>query len=67
MGKIVATWHVKVTARDRDEGVSRANTPLPDVEINIPTNSDLEALVIAGIQAGVEGIEVTAAAERTDI
>lgn len=62
MGKVIATWLVKVVAREPDE-------PDPDAaERDTPTNAQVEEAVASAVTAlGEGGFAVNATAERTDI
>lgn len=62
MGKIVATYHVKVTLREPDG--------LPDEGSEVeapPTVAEIEGRVMAGIAEKLGELTVNATAERTDI
>lgn len=61
MGKIVATYHIKVTLREPDEDGGEPSTePTPP-----PTIATVEEGVAALFSIG--GLEANATAERTDI
>lgn len=62
MGKVLATWLVKVVAREPEE-------PDPDAaERDVPTNAQVEEAVQAAVVSLGEGsLAVNATAERTDI
>ena len=62
MGKVLATWSVKVVIREPDE-------PDPDAaDRDTPTNAQVEEAVQAAVASlGDGGFTANATAERTDI
>lgn len=62
MGKVIATWMVKVVAREAEE-------PDPDAaDRDVPTNAAVNDTVAAAVAALGDGaFDVNATAERTDI
>lgn len=69
MGKILATWLVKITLREQD-GVEQLD-PADDHSAAVPTNEQVatwaaDAVVDEIIENGGPALEANATAERTD-
>jgi hypothetical protein len=60
MGKVVATYLVKITVREPDDAP-------PDAEISGPTVESLEARIKDAIENSTDSLFAHVSAERTDI
>jgi hypothetical protein len=69
MDPIIATWSVKVVAREADPTLDidrqLGSEPPAAAPVEAPTNAQLEEAIVKGLAAEL-GLTVTASAERTD-
>ena len=66
MGKVIASYEVKVVIREPDD-VAAAPRHAEAVDLTVvPTVKELEAYIEGSIRAATAGLEVNATGERTD-